>query len=49
MDISDLLHSLELTIFKEFIPAVTERWISDLKRNFLTLYVPTTDGRSWTV
>jgi len=38
-DISDLLCSLELTIVKEFIPAVTGRCVSDLERDLLALPV----------
>jgi len=36
-DISDLLYSLESTIFKEFIPAVTSRCVSDLERGLLAI------------
>jgi len=39
LDISDLLHSLESTIFKEFISAVTGRCVSDLERGLLVLPV----------
>ena len=38
-DISDLLCSTELTIVKEFIPAVTGRRVSDLERGLLALPV----------
>ena len=38
-DVSDLLCSLELTIVKEFIPAVTSRCVSDLERGLLALPV----------